>query len=148
MYLFSYYFVYMSEDDISTTCLHNDVLARSLTQFVVVAFFFLRQRQRPKNERRRCMNHQVKGMRTYAHLYHLITIKKGLMAGELWEPWECVAFMSTFCVDIFPLWLKLYRFTVSRLSIKTMEGKTKWTICIVFLDGYFVKSCLLLRWMG
>lgn len=56
----SYNFMYLFENDISTVYLHNDVLARSLTQFVVVTFFF-RQRQRQKNERRRCMNHQLKG---------------------------------------------------------------------------------------
>lgn len=86
-FFFDSYFVYLSEDDISTTCLHDRVLARSLTQFVLVLRVFP-QWQRIEEDAwtiswRACT---YRCERARARLYHLIIIKKkskdGLMAGE------------------------------------------------------------------
>lgn len=64
-----------------TTCLRNDVLVRSLTQFVVSLLLSLRfndnEKKRRRRWRRRCVNHQLKDMYMYTYAdVILITIKK------------------------------------------------------------------------
>ncbi len=77
--------MYLSEDDISTTCLYNGVLARSLTQFVFIALFFsLFDDNEKKNEEKKKMHEpSTEGRaRIRAPIPFDRYQKKGLMAGE------------------------------------------------------------------